>query len=215
MRTSSVARGVAKTQIGCTTATARIGLANTASSQFEYFANTALATGIGGTIVTLRPALLPRLIEAPQAAISSHVALQDLLDHMGIALIASAIGVVNNLLILLVLLPLGNKRFDQALKQLYDKTPRDARQQQAGRDTCRGGSRQAREAFKDAVERFPDAFALLDDSVEALGGDHRDTDERNPTGRVRLEGGCRHVSHRQARRLPQRPENCPSPSLAF
>ena len=135
----------------------------------RVFANTALATGIGGTIVTLSLHFFLGSSEAPQAAISSHVALQDLLDHMGIALIASAIGVVNNLLILLVLLPLGNKRFDQALKQLYDKLHATRDNNKPAETLAEAVRDKLGEAFKDAVERFPDAFALLDDSVEALG----------------------------------------------
>ena len=135
----------------------------------RVYANTALATGIGGTIFTLSLHFFLGSLEESEAAVASHAALEDLLHHMGWALIASAIGVVNNLLILLVLLPFGNKRFNRALAELNDKLHATRDDNKPAETLAEAVRDKLGEAFKDAVERFPDAFARLDVSVEALG----------------------------------------------
>ena len=137
------------------------------SEALRVYATTALATGIGGTIVALCLHLLPYFSVDPIADPVDRI--QRLLEEFGIALLSSAFGVVNNLIILLILLPLAQRRFRKALRETQ-ATLRTVSTENTPTEMLADAVRsQLGEAFRDAVRTFPEAFAQLEGSVKALG----------------------------------------------
>ena len=139
------------------------------SDSFRVYATTALATGIGGTIFALSLHLLLGEWDTTDPVAPRHAAMEYLLRNMGLALVASALGVVNNLLILLWLLPRADQQFREMLDG-FQNSLRNIGERHPPTETLAEAVRsKLGEAFRDAVARFPEAFAQLDRSVEALG----------------------------------------------
>lgn len=128
-------------------------------------ATAALATGIGGTILWLSLHLLLDRVDSSAVA-----ALEQLLEHMGLALWASFLGVFVNVITLHVLLPWANRRFRKALDEFQDALRSFASEHPPTETLAEAVRSQLGEAFRDAVARFPEAFATLDRSVKELGG---------------------------------------------
>ena len=133
--------------------------------RLRVWATAALVVGIGGTMA----ALAIRLSGATTDQQSSDVAVGGLIAAVGPALWASFSGVANNLVITLGLFRLSDGRFAasldefrNALRECSAENPPHEKFANAVRD-------QLGNAFREAVRTFPDAFARLDESVEALG----------------------------------------------
>lgn len=128
-------------------------------------ATTALATGIGGTMVML----LLHLNDVPE----SSDAIRPLLDGMGSALLASVLGVATNLLILLGFLPRANTRFDLAREGFIERLRRASeahwpRTPEASlSDTV---SEKLDKFLGDTASNFPGVIDGFRDSVEGLDG---------------------------------------------
>ena len=128
-------------------------------------ATAALATGIGGTILLLSLHLL-----FPADARAATAALEQLLAHLGMALCASLAGVVVNVITLRGFLPWANRRFRKALEEFQNALRAIGNEHPPTETLAEAVRSQLGEAFRDAVKRFPEAFATLDRSVKELGG---------------------------------------------
>ena len=123
----------------------------------------ALATGVGGTMLAL---VLYLLFGDTTTATEP---LQQLLREMGAALIASLLGVADNVLILWVLLPWANRRFDAQLEG-YLRTLRRI-EEETSPDGSMGeviGARIGVE-LRSAITRMPESFERLEKAASELG----------------------------------------------
>lgn len=127
---------------------------------FRNYATTALATGIGGTMFLL----FIYLMTAPESGDT----IQPLLSAMGLALVASGLGVATNLGILIGLLPRANKRFNSKRKAFLEKLHGICRQNpptQVGDTVSEGLER----VVASAAASFPEVFKTFRESVLSLG----------------------------------------------
>ena len=125
--------------------------------RMRVWATAALVVGIGGTMLALTIGLGDSSIG------------EEILRALPPALLASLMGVLNNLAITLWLFRLSDRGFEralndfrQALRACSDENPPQERFADAVRD-------QLGEAFREAVRSFPEAFAQLDRSVQHMG----------------------------------------------
>lgn len=136
------------------------------SERIRNFATTALATGIGGTMLILMLHLLGVGSGSTDAVLS-------LLQEMGLALVASLLGVVFNLVILLLILPGASARFGAERGRVFSAL---ARVSDANRPRTTATS--LNDAVSDKLERFlentasnfPEVMTGFRESVESLRG---------------------------------------------
>ena len=131
---------------------------------FRNYATTALATGIGGTMFLL----FMYLTTAPE----SGDAIQPLLEAMGLALVASGLGVVTNLGILIGILPTANKRFNrkretflEELRVICEQNP-PGTQGPGSSDTV---SERLEEILQNVAHNLPGVIEGFRGSVASLG----------------------------------------------
>ena len=129
--------------------------------RLRVWATAALVVGIGGTMA----ALAVRLTIDQQ----SSDPLEGLIDAVGPALLASLSGVVNNLAITLGLFHFSDGRFAASLDEFRNALHECSTQNPPHEKFANAVRDQLGNAFREAVRTFPDAFARLDESVEALG----------------------------------------------
>ena len=127
----------------------------------------ALATGVGGTMGALALHLL--VGDAPQGD-----ALGALLGEMGWALVASGTGVLGNLAILWVLLPLANRRFNPQFDHFLDelgKAEKELRSQAEtpSQSTAEIIGNRLGEELRSAVAHVPKMFEQLGETATVLG----------------------------------------------
>ena len=133
--------------------------------RLRVWATAALVVGIGGTMA----ALAIRLTGATTDQQSSGAALGGLIAAVGPALWASLSGVVNNLAITLGLFRLSDERFAASLDEFRNALQECSAENPPHEKFANAVRDQLGNAFREAVRTFPDAFARLDESVEALG----------------------------------------------
>ena len=131
------------------------------------YATMALATGIGGTM-----ALVLIHLRTVGSAPESTDAIPTLLENVGLALIASVLGVATNLIILMFILPHANKLFDfgrenyltglRGISENHPPRTPDARLN----DTI---NEKLEEYLESTAENFPRVIAGFRDSVASLG----------------------------------------------
>ena len=132
--------------------------------RIRNYATTALATGIGGTMLML---LLHLLWPSPE----STDAISSLLQEMGIALLASVLGVTCNLMILLKFLPDASDRFRseregliEALRNTSEENPPVTADTQLN-DTV---GRKLERFLENTASNFPGVIAGFRESVSSL-----------------------------------------------
>ena len=130
------------------------------NEQLRVYATAALVVGIGGTMAAL--ALHLFLTDTNDQSLGS------LLAAMGSALIASGLGVGNNLLISLWLLPQADKRFTTVLHRFKDQLHEASSSHPPHETFAEAVKSQLANAFREAVQKFPEAFERLDQHVESL-----------------------------------------------
>ena len=133
--------------------------------RLRVWATGALVVGIGGTMA----ALAIRLTGATIDQQSSDVAVGGLIAAVGLALWASFSGVVNNLVITLGLFRLSDGRFAASLDEFRNALQECSAENPPHEKFANAVRDQLGNAFREAVRTFHDAFARLDESVEALG----------------------------------------------
>ena len=139
------------------------------SDKLRVYATAALAAGIGGTMIALAlQAHLPFVNLNDQSPGSD---LGPLIAAMSSALFASLFGVLNNLLISLRLLPQADDRFTTLLQCFKDQL-HEASSAHPPQETFAEAVRsQLGNAFREAVQRFPEAFERLDQHVASLASE--------------------------------------------
>lgn len=127
-----------------------------------------LATGVGGTMGALALHLMAG--DASQAN-----ALNQLLEEMGWALVASGMGVVGNLTILWGLLPWANRRFNPELDRLLSELLKEETEQLAQAEkgltqtTAEIIGDRLGEELRNAIARVPRMFEQLGETATVLG----------------------------------------------
>lgn len=135
------------------------------------YATAALATGIGGTMLALGLNLVfPVLLGASSSDPLPVSDLTGLIAAMGLALAASFFGVVNNLLILLGLLPQTETRASESLRDFQHSLRKTSTANPPHETFAEAIKSELKSAFSEAVQKFPEAFAHLDKNVQSLGG---------------------------------------------
>ncbi len=130
------------------------------SEKLRVYATAALVVGIGGTMAALALHLL--LTDTNAQSLGS------LLAAMGSALIASGLGVGNNLLISLWLLPEADNRFATSLRRFKDQLHEASSAHPPQETFAEAVKSQLANAFREAVQKFPEAFERLDQHVASL-----------------------------------------------
>ena len=131
---------------------------------FRNYATTALATGIGGTMFLL----FMYLTTAPE----SGDAIQPLLEAMGLALVASGLGVVTNLGILIGFLPRANKRFNRKRETFLEELRVICKQNSPGTQDPRSPhtvSERLEEILQKVACSLPEVIDGFRESVARLG----------------------------------------------
>ena len=123
-------------------------------------ATAALVFGMGGTMVALALHLL--FIEGNNQSLGSLIA------AMSSALVASLLGVVNNLLITLWLLPQADERFTTLLQRFKRQLHETSSEHPPQETFAEAVKSQLGNAFREAVQKFPEAFERLGQHVESL-----------------------------------------------
>ena len=134
--------------------------------RIRNFATTALATGIGGTMLILMLHLLGGGSESTDAVLS-------LLQEMGLALIASLLGVVFNLIILLFILPGASTRFGAERDRVFSELGRvsDANRPRTTATNLNDAVSDKLERFlENTASNFPEVMTGFRESVESLRG---------------------------------------------
>ena len=125
-----------------------------------------LATGVGGTMAALG-------LHLRNADVSQGDALEQLLGEMGLALGASFMGVVGNLVILWGLLPKANSLFNpelnRFLKELRDQETRSATREALGPTAAATIGDRLGEELRIAIARVPKVFEQFGETVTTLG----------------------------------------------
>ena len=130
------------------------------SEKLRVNATAALVFGMGGTMVALALHLL--FIEGNNQSLGSLIA------AMSSALVASLLGVVNNLLITLWLLPQADERFTTLLQRLKRQLHEASSAHPPQETFAEAVKSQLGNAFREAVQKFPEAFERLGQHVESL-----------------------------------------------
>ena len=135
------------------------------SDKLRVHATAALVIGIAGTMVALALHLLVNEANPQEANTQS---LQVLFNAMGGALLASLLGVGNNLLISLWLLRKADDRFATALDEFKSRLQKASAAHPPQETFAEAVKSQLGNAFREAVQRFPEAFERLDENVKSL-----------------------------------------------
>lgn len=128
-------------------------------SRLQAWATAALVVGIGGTMAALAWRLFGTSLERPE----------ELIDAVGPALLASLLGVVNNLIITLGLFHRSDVRFRSSLDEFRHQLQEFSDENLPHEKFANAVRDQLGNAFKEAVRTFPEAFTRLDESVKSLG----------------------------------------------
>lgn len=134
--------------------------------RIRNYATTALATGIGGTMLML-------LLHLRGAGSESTDAVFSLLQEMGLALVASLLGVVCNLVILLFILPGASDRFREERERVIGELRRisEANQPRTPATNLNHAVSEKLEKFlENTASDFPGVITGFRESVESLGG---------------------------------------------
>ena len=133
--------------------------------RIRNYATTALATGIGGTMFMLTLHLW--------TTAESTAAVPSLLQEMGLALVASLLGVVCNLAILLFILPGASDQFREERQRVNTALLRlsEANQPRTPATNLNDAVSEKLEKFlENTADNFPGVITGFRESVESLGG---------------------------------------------
>ena len=133
--------------------------------RIRNYATTALATGIGGTMFMLTLHLW--------TTAESTAAVPSLLQEMGLALVASLLGVVCNLAILLFILPGASDQFREERQRVNTELLRtsEANQPRTPAKNLNDAVSEKLEKFlENTADNFPGVITGFRESVESLGG---------------------------------------------
>ncbi len=138
--------------------------------QLRNYGTISLATGVGGTMLALALYLLFSGTETGAGDVSR---LPEMLYEMGLALIASFTGVSGNLVILWVLLPLANRRFNPGLDDFLARLRAveiNERKQLGPRNQLRieGAGSQLDEEVIGAVSQLPSALEKIGNAADVF-----------------------------------------------
>lgn len=153
--------------------------------RIRNYATTALATGIGGTMLMLLVHLLGTSSESTDAVVS-------LLQEMGLALVASLLGVVCNLAILLFILPGASDRFRAERERINSSLRRisEANQPRTPATNLNDAVSEKLEKFLESTaSNFPEVMTGFRESVKSLDGvasDFRSSAEQIETSAAEL-----------------------------
>ena len=138
--------------------------------RLRAWATAALVVGIGGTMAALAVRLPGTgFLIGVTTDQSPNGELRGLIQAVGPALLASLSGVVNNLVITLGVFRLSDRRFEASVDEFRNALQGCSAENLPHEKFANAVRDQLGNAFREAVQTFPEAFGRLDKSVESLG----------------------------------------------